>query len=55
MGGSVDLSWLPTGNTKYNGLASSEIDFESATHRIRELRLALGHEVAQKQEKEPKL
>ena len=50
MGGSVDLSWLPTGETKYNGLASPEIDFEAATHRIRELRMALGYEVAQKQE-----
>ena len=42
MGGSVDLSWFPTGNTKYLGLASPEIDFESATQRIMELRQALG-------------
>jgi len=50
MGGSVDMSWLPTGETKYNGLASPEIDFEAATQRITELRRALGYEVAQKQE-----
>ena len=50
MGGSVDMSWLPTGETKYNGLASPEIDFEAATHRITELRRALGYEVAEKQE-----
>jgi hypothetical protein len=50
MGGSVDMSWLPTGETRYNGLASPEIDFEAATHRITELRRALGYEVAEKQE-----
>lgn len=49
MGGSVDMSWLPTGETKYFGLASPEIDFEAATQRISELRSALGMNMQEKQ------
>ena len=46
MGGEVDLSWLPTGNTKYHGLASPEIDFATATENILSLRNALGDTVS---------
>ena len=45
MGGEVDLSWLPTGNTKFHGLASPEIDFTTAIANIIGLRHALGVEV----------
>ena len=49
MGGTIKKFGL-FNDIDFEGLASPEIDFDVATQRIRELRMALGAEVAQKQE-----
>ena len=42
MGGDIDESIFPTGHTYFKGLASPDIDFETATQNILMLRRALG-------------